>query len=66
MDFAHGNHKGLEGGNVAAHKNLKRHHDFGRNHHGIDAFVGHGAMSAHALDVDAEPVGVGHALARRA
>ena len=63
MHLADGDDQRLERRNVAADQNLQGHDQLGRNDDGVDALVRHGAVRAHAVDVDAEPVGVGHALA---
>ena len=61
MQFAHGDHGGLVGGELAAHDRLQRVDDLGRHHHGVTAALRHGAVAGGAADVHAEPVGVGHA-----
>ena len=61
MDFADGQNGGLEGRDIAADQHLQGHHQLGGNHHGVDALVGHGPVRARTFDIDAEPVGIGHA-----
>ena len=66
VELAHGDHHGFKRGNIAADQDLKRRDHLGAHHHGIHALVRHGAMRRNAVDVDAEPIGIGHALPGRA
>lgn len=63
VQLADGDDGGLVGADLARDDGLQGVDDFGGNHNGIVAALGHGAMARGAADVDAEPVGVCHARA---
>ena len=66
VELTHGDHHRFERGNIATDQDLKRRDHLGAHHHGVHALMRHGAVRRDAVDVDAEPIGVGHALPRRA
>ena len=66
MELAHGDHDRVERRHVAADEHLQPVHHLRPHDDGVDTLVRHGTVRGDALDVDVEPVGVGHALPRRA
>lgn len=61
VQFADGDDGGFVGANLARDDGLQGVDDFGGNHNGVVAALGHGAMARGAADINAEPVGVCHA-----
>ena len=61
VDLADGHDGGFVGADLARDDGLQRVDDLGGGHDGVGAALGHGAVAGRTLDVDAEPVGVGHA-----
>ncbi len=66
VELADGYHGGLVGVGRARDDRLQGAHDLRAGHDGIVPALGHGAVAARAAHVDAEPIGVGHAVARLA
>ena len=66
VQLAHREHGRLVRADLARDDGLQGVHDLGRDHDGVVAALGHGAMAGGAAHVHAEPVGVGHAVARLA
>ena len=63
VQLADGNDGGFVGANLARNDGLQGIDDLGGHHDGVVAALGHGAVARGAADIDAEPVGIGHARA---
>ena len=61
VQLADGNDGRLVGADLARNDGLQGVDDLGRHHDGVVAALGHGAVARGAADINAEPVGIGHA-----
>ena len=66
VELTHSDHDRVERRHVAADEHLQPVHHLRPHDDGVDALVRHGTVRGDTLNVDVEPVGVGHALTRRA
>ena len=63
VQLADGDDSRLVGADLARDDGLQSVDDLGGNHNGVVTALGHGAVARGAADIDAEPVGIGHARA---